>query len=714
MSYPIYFDIDNHFFEQYFRIAIIIFGIRMKNNVKGLILATLFIVLNTSILLSQIAKTQVVMAEIQLVDNSMKLVWDVPNGFSSKHRIYKRNLFDWGKSFTYVNEFDENTSEYILSPEEQNESLEWLINRVDASDNIVSLGYIASASNYKPDINRGWVHLLIDSTYSTPLSDELVSLRSQLRAMGYTVTYNLANRNSTPFEVKEELMDSIYSMKTKVGTNLKAIYIIGHVPVPYSGYFSSTGHRYPPDGHAEGSGNHTGAWPADCYYGDFDGSWTDTRVNCTTGNQNRHHNEPGDGKFDASVIIGTGTEGTWSPVEIEVGRVDFYDMPAFADSDTSLLKDYLDRCSDWRNGKIKVINHALIDNNFGSLNLASSGYQNFPCFVGIDSVFDDRDYFTSQNSTNYLWSYGCGAGSYKSCNGIGTTNNFASNKGRFSNAFTMLAGSYFGDWDSQNNFLRAALAGGSLATFWGGIPKWYVHHMALGANIGLGAWLTMNNSSEYFNGFFNGSAQGVHIALMGDPTLTLAPPKPIQNLSAKSVNGNVELNWDVPVDENVSYYKVFTLKDESFNNFNIETLVHSEDEGISITNKYIDESNWVSGNYKYAVAAVRIDTTGSGSYHNYSKISIIEVQHINSVKNPVSIDLKVMPNPTSGILNIDCNYEINGYEIIDITGRKLMTGGLNNSNQTISLKSSMAEGIYFLRIKTINGSKTIQFELSKP
>lgn len=238
--------------------------------------------------------------------------------------------------------------------------------------------------------------------------------------------------------------------------------------------------------------------------------------------------------------------------------------------------------------------------------------------------------------------------------------------------------------------------------------------MALGSNIGLGAWLTMNNNGEYFNGFFNGSAQGVHIALIGDPTLTLAPPKPIQNLSAKSVNGNVELNWDNPVDENVSYYKVFTLKDESFNNFNIETLIHSEDEGISTTNKYIDESNWVSGNYKYAVAAVRIDTTGSGSYHNYSKIAIIEVQHINSVKNPFSIDLKIMPNPTSGTLNIDCNYEINSYEIIDITGRKLMTGGLNNSNQTISLKSSMAAGIYFLRIKTINGSKTIQFELSKP
>ena len=101
------------------------------------------------------------------------------------------------------------------------------------------------------------------------------------------------------------------------------VYIIGHVPVPYSGYFSSTGTRPPPDGHVEGSGNHTGAWPADVFYADFEGIWEDILVKCTTGSQYRHHNIGGDGKFDPSELPGKAS--------VDLGRVDFYEMPAFTE-----------------------------------------------------------------------------------------------------------------------------------------------------------------------------------------------------------------------------------------------------------------------------------------------------------------------------------------------------------------------------------------------
>ena len=46
----------------------------------------------------------------------------------------------------------------------------------------------------------------------------------------------------------------------------------------------------------------------------------------------------------------------------------------------------------------------------------------------------------------------------------------------------MFFGSYFGDWDSQNDFLRAALAttNYTLTSAWVGRPYWFFHHMALG------------------------------------------------------------------------------------------------------------------------------------------------------------------------------------------------------------------------------------------
>ena len=53
-----------------------------------------------------------------------------------------------------------------------------------------------------------------------------------------------------------------------------------------------------PDGHGE----HYGAWPADVYYGDVNGAWTDNSVWSTGAAWPRNHNVPGDGKFDQTTI----------------------------------------------------------------------------------------------------------------------------------------------------------------------------------------------------------------------------------------------------------------------------------------------------------------------------------------------------------------------------------------------------------------------------
>ena len=89
---------------------------------------------------------------------------------------------------------------------------------------------------------------------------------------------------------------------------------MGNIPVPYSGDIA-------PDEHP----NHTGAWPADVYYGDMDGTWTDQSanyqqtVNSDPADRARLSNTPGDGKFDQTTPP--------SAVELQVGRVDLAGMP---------------------------------------------------------------------------------------------------------------------------------------------------------------------------------------------------------------------------------------------------------------------------------------------------------------------------------------------------------------------------------------------------
>ena len=403
----------------------------------------------------------------------------------------------------------------------------------------------------------------------------------------------------------------------------------------------------PPDGHVEGVGNHTGAWPADVYYGTVNCFWGDENVDCTTGSEARHKNVPGDGKFDQSAPE--------CPIVYEMGRVDLYNMDVFSTNDTQLTRDYLNRVHNYKVGKSQFRRRGLIDNNFGGLNLASTGYHNIPCFVGLDSFSDAVDYFTEQTAGSYLWSYGCGAGSYGSCSGIGTTNDFAANKGKFSNAFTMLAGSYFGDWDSKNNILRGALAGGSLASCWGGIPKWYLHHMGLGQNIGYGAKITQNNVNDYFNGAFNYSWNGVFIALMGDPTLNMLYVQPPTNLSAVESQGGTLLKWNRS-GEKVDGYVVYRIDQKNQEYKEIATFCGL---GTSTTTDtfYWDYCkptivNPSAGDYKYAVRAFKWETTGSGSYQNLSLASMANSKYTAANTDIPVLGYNLYPNPTTGVTTL--------------------------------------------------------------
>lgn len=643
---------------------------------------------------SQIAKTQNIPVEVQFNDEGMKFKFTASNA-NSTYNIFYRPLFKQGTSFNVLSSglpgnsvlFEVKSSSDPNFLNKDNNPFEYVFTKTE-NNSTTALGYTLSCSNFNPSVNRKHVILLIDSNYQFALQQELSQLESDLFLMGWKVSKVYAGRKESAEVVKERLKQHYYSqVKTP-----ETLFIIGHVPVPYSGYFSAQGTRYPPDGHSEGSGNHTGAWPADCYYGDFEGIWTDRNVTCTTGNQSRHHNVPKDGKFDQSVVP--------SDVVLEIGRADFFNMPAFSKNDTLLTKQYLDRIHDWRLGKIKMSKRALIDNNFSGLNLASTGYQNLPCFVGLDSVFDNRDYFTAQKQGSYLWSYGCGAGSYTSCNGIGTTNDFVKAKDSFQNAFTILAGSYFGDFDVANSLLKAPLLAGSLNCFWGGIPKWYVHHMALGENIGFGAKITMNNTTEYFNGQFNGSDRGVFISLMGDPTMTLAPPAPISNLVATSSNGNVKLSWTES--EDADFYEVYLL-DTSSKMGHIKPIHKKEFQ--TNQNEFIDDENWSSGKYEYLVCAVRIDTTGAGTYFNRSIFEKVTVDHTNDQLEIAKLNLELYPNPTNGLVHIS-GLPITNYTVYNTLGEKVKSKTFDNSQNHIEENmSQLKTGIYWIKV----GNKEVSF-----
>jgi hypothetical protein len=433
--------------------------------------------------------------------------------------------------------------------------------------------------------DRGKLVLLVDNTHAASLALELSRLQQDLVGDGWTVLRHDVARTDAVTNVKA-LIAADYAADP---ANVKALFLFGHLPVPYSGSIA-------PDGHSD----HVGAWPADAYYGDMDGPWTDATLTSTNASRAENRNVPGDGKFDQSSLP--------SAVELFVGRVDLANLPAFASSERELLRQYLEKDHNFRHKFTTAQARGLIDDNFGVFSgeaFALNGWRNFaPCFGAANSVA--ADWFTTLATQSYLWGYGCGAGGYTSASGIGTTADFAASDPRV--VFTMLFGSYFGDWDSQNNFMRAALATPTctLTCAWAGRPHWAFHHMALGEPIGFSARLAQNNSGLYAA---NGYSRSVHIALLGDPTLRMhvvAPPAAL-TLGARA-EGGADLGWR-PSSEGVLGYLVYgaASADGPFTR-----LTPGPVAGTNF-------SDLGAAAAVYMVRAVKLESAASGTYFNASQ-----------------------------------------------------------------------------------------------
>ncbi len=443
---------------------------------------------------------------------------------TTSYDVYKRSGNSWVKK--------KNTSGLTWTDSFAVEGVryEYRVARNSSSYSFTWNGYISAGFKIPATENLGKVLLVLDSNYSVPLSYTISQYKQQLTNEGWTVIQKSFLRTAAVTDIKSW----IKSQWDTDSNNLTAVILLGKIPIPYSGNFR-------PDGHTD----HTGAWPADMYYGTFWSSWTDVSVNNTTATRSENRNVPGDGKFDRSYINPSGTAtADIRYVQLPIGRIDLSNMPYFG-RDTALVQRYLLKNINFRTGIFKAPNRSVIDDNFGFFApggeaFASGGFRNFAT-MAYDSI-TEADYVTQLKAKPYLLSYGCGPGTYDAASGVGDYKIFKTDS--LLNPFTLLFGSYFGDWDNENAFLRAPLAGRGwgLASVWSGRPYWMFHHCSLGEPLHK-AVLTSYNSYNIYNVGLHSS--GVHTSLQGDPTLQLFPIPTITGLAVDSTNKRrVKLLWN--------------------------------------------------------------------------------------------------------------------------------------------------------------------------
>ncbi|MFK8103654.1 MAG: T9SS type A sorting domain-containing protein [Saprospiraceae bacterium] len=576
-----------------------------------------------------------------------------------------------------------------ISPDMFPNSTSWVLKNSQTGEELGSSGAVGTHIIARPKYgfiyagievpaieSRGTMLLLIDDAYLTPLGQEIDRLELDLIRDGWQVKREAVNQNDPVADVKA-VIQTVYAATP----DLKSLFILGHVPVPYSGYIV-------PDTHKE---NHEGAWAADTYYGELTGVWTDELIDITTPDALplRNHNIPGDGKLDQDSIP--------TKMELQVGRVDLSRLNFFELDEFELTRRYLDKNHAFKTGQLSVQRRALVDDNFMHQFAApaASGWRNFAPMFGAENT-EELDYFTTMKNESYLWSYGCGGGSHISAGGIGNTQDFASDS--LLTVFTMLFGSQFGDWDNSNNFLRAPLAQGlTLTNCWAGSPAYTFHHMAMGYNIGYSIIRTQNTS----NGLYNTGPQLVHTALMGDPSLRMHPVKMPQDVTAiaNQATETIEVSWTAPTDEMVAGYYIY--RSNSING--VFERIHQE---AITTTSYIDPDP-LQGENIYMVKTLKLETSGSGTYYNLSLGVDTETSIVLNTTDLTS-SFKLYPNPSNGELYLEFEaayVEEMQLSLMSLSGKILKEENIfAKQGRNLLDLNGVADGVYLLRVRM--GEKT--------
>ena len=511
---------------------------------------------------------------------------------ATQYTVYRRakGAADWGTpigtapgnslGFEDMNVSDESAYEYKVVQSQQ----------IRGSVRVAT-GYVYAGINVPLVEDRGTTVLIVDDSFSAILADEIARLQQDLVGDGWKVIRHDVARTASVSEVKA-LISADYDSDSD---HVKQVLLLGHVAVPYADSGNTA-----PDGHSD----HVGAWPADVYYGDIDGTWSDT--NYHVARNDRQKNDPNDGKFDQWNLSGGRAP------ELAVGRIDMWGMTDSGDynveEEEALLRRYLDRDHDFRTGQFDVARRALIDTDFGQYpgGRGFVGFGNLSALVSATKINAAYYLPNAVADDGYLWGYADGGGSFTSAHGIGTTENFMSDYAS-KVVFTMLWGSYFGDWDVEDNFLRAPLAGPGygLATLWSDSPSSF-YRMGLGETIGESTVFTQNGGTH-----FQPSDIGVWMALMGDPSLRMHVVKPASDVTAARNSDDIDITWTGPLNETLVGYNVYR-------GTSLDALEKINTAGLVGATSYHDPAPG-DGPFVYMVRAVKLETGSSGTYFNASQ-----------------------------------------------------------------------------------------------
>ena len=450
-------------------------------------------------------------------------------------------------------------------------------------------GYVVSGIRAVIDGYQGRIAIVVDASLQPMLAGELSTLQDDLYGDGWIPVVLPVARNATPGSVRTSLI-----ALSGMSPDLRAVYLLGHVPVAYAG-------NNDPDGHA------SRLMSADGYYGELNSMWNGA-AGCT--------NNPQQAVLtDAPSAMNTFCNSDYpSALELEVGRVDMSNLPAIAGTELALVRGYLNKAHAFKIRQRAGTVRAFIKDGLGESGYATGvgAWSTYAGLVGPSNIaVDNRDAtfsYTILNGQSHVFAFGSyfGAGCNGSANGVvGSTQTVANTS--WGAVFNHTIGSYWGEFNCRDNYLRALLTSGDALSNAYNALQWFFHPMAMGQTLGFSALRTMNNKATMLYsplGSSIASTANTHLGLMGDPSLRMQYIVPPTGLTLANNGGRVEARWAASAEPGLLGYHVYQSTASGFVRLTAAPIV-----GTS----FVSIVAFAPG-VRLVVRAIKFTTSNSGSY----------------------------------------------------------------------------------------------------
>lgn len=552
-----------------------------------------------------------------------------------------------------------------------------------------AIGYTVGAILKDNSSYQGRMVLLVTNDIVNDLNKKYIRLKKELTGEGWLVNEIMVSKASSWYS-----RDTVVGIKNQIvlaynnaptNDKPKALFILGHVPMPRSGSSNVTA----PDAHNENKG----ARGFDGYYADIDGVYTDTATFDPGGLQIPEAiNLPGDFKWDQDFFS--------SDAEMAFGRVDFFDIDDYNLSEMEMVEIYLDKLSNYKTvaSGFEMGDKAAYYNGYDNSNDGS--FRSLPSISKAVNVYENtignpHPQWVQNNGPFKIYMQN------QSIPEITEWNTYGMDATVFSSDQ-----SYWGYNDCPQfgyvySRIRALLASTTkcLVTLWTTSTANTFYQACAGDPLGFAIKEKINHNT-FNNNIETPQSQWdtedwwnrTHLTYNGDPTIRLYQVKPPSELSITNVNGNPTISWNASVDSSVLGYNVYK-SDSEFGIFS------------KINQSPVTTLNYIDPNYQqgvwYMVRAIKIMESGCGQFIQAS-IGVFAQGDFLLSTNDFTTDEKtiIYPNPSSSKVTIESSININEITLVSVSGQLIESQTQLDTNIINIDVSNLNPGIYFLLIKT--------------